>query len=95
LEDITEITAVGELEVAPKPPVHGWVLRVRVEDTLGERLSQDEPATEPDEEIDLEAFRESFIASGSGTAFVNVETESPQAWRQFQSFLDNMRTDTH
>ena len=92
-EDITEVIAIGELEVKPKPPLHGWVLRVRIEDAPGPRLSADAASVESDEEIELEAFYEDFIAPDRGTAFVDVETDSPEAWRRFQTLLNHIRND--
>lgn len=71
-EDISEITAVGVLEVAPLHAADGWLLRVRIEDTRGRRLPEDTPASDQPEEIDLATFQEAFIVPERGTAFVAV-----------------------
>lgn len=94
-DELTEITAVGLLEVSPPLGNDGWVLRVRVEDRLGPRLPDDEPAPEDEEEIGLGAFFADFIAPDRGTAFVNLEAESPIVRARFEKLLDEIRTKRH
>lgn len=93
--DLSEITAIGLLEVTPAPEANGWVLRVRVEDPLGSRLPDDEPASEGEEEIDLDAFFTDFIAPERGAAFVSLEAESSIVRARFEKLLDEIRTDRH
>lgn len=94
-EDISEITAVGVLEVAPLHMADGWQLRVRIEDVLGRRLPEDGSASDQPEEIDLATFQEAFIVPDRSTAFVSVDTETDEAWSSFQKLLDEMRANRH
>jgi len=66
--DVEEVTAVGSLEFVPEHRPDSWILRVRVEDELGNRLSVDENALEGPEEINLDQFWDEFIAPERGTA---------------------------
>lgn len=70
------MTKVGLLEVSDPHAQMGWVLRIRIEDSLSDRLPEDEPIPEGEEDIDLAAFNTEFIVHGSGTAFVNVDAQS-------------------
>jgi hypothetical protein len=70
-------------------------LRIRIEDSLSDRLPEDEPTPEIEEDIDLAAFNTEFIVPRSGTAFVNVDAQSPEAWKRFRSLLDAMSTNRH
>lgn len=94
-EDLTEVTTVGILEVAPPHKAEGWLLRVRIEDAIGQRLPDDISASDEPEEIDLEKFWETFIVPQHGTAFVAVDTETVEAWASFQRMLDEMRANRH
>lgn len=94
-EDLTEVTEIGVLEVAPQHGAEGWVLRVRIEDALGERLPEDAPAPDEPEELDLNNFQKEFVLPGRGTAFVAVDAETPDAWASFQWLLREMQTDKH
>jgi len=94
-EDLTEVTAVGILEVAPPQKAEGWLLRVRIEDTIGQRLPDDISASDEPEEIDLEEFWETFIVPQHGTAFVAMDAETAKAWTSSQELLDDMRGNKH
>lgn len=94
-EDLTEVTAVGVLEVAPHHKTDGWLLRVRIEDAIGARLPDNTSASDDPEEIDLEKFWEAFIVPQHGTAFTSVDAETTEAWTSFQSLLDEMRANKH
>ena len=60
-EDISEITAVGILEITPPHRADSWLLRLRIEDNFGGRLPDDASASDEPEEIDLATFQETFI----------------------------------
>jgi hypothetical protein len=47
-------------------------LRIRVEDDIGPRVPEDEPTPGTEEEIDLGAFYEEFIAAGRGVAEITA-----------------------
>ncbi len=90
VEDVRDVIVVGVLEAEPPPSRDGWLLRIRVENTIGPRTPVDEPTPEGDEDIDLATFEAEFIASpASGAAFVELETERPLAQSRFQPVLDD------
>ncbi len=95
MEDLSEITAVGVLEVAPLHAHDGWILRVEVEDELSDRLPEDEDAPDEPEEIDLAAFARLFTERDTGLAFVSVEAENAQAWARCAVLLKDIENDRH
>lgn len=92
-EELSDILEVGTLEATQ--PGGGWTLRVRIEDPLGDRLPEDEPAPEEAEELDLAAFQAEFFSPERGTAFVELDTESDEALKRFHALLAAMRTNWH
>jgi hypothetical protein len=94
-EDLTEVTAVGVLEVSPLHKQEGWMLRVRIDDALGPRLPESVPASDEPEEIDLADFQQDFIVPGSGTAFVSVDAETPEAFSLCQTLLAEIEANRH
>ena len=94
-EDLTEVIEVGSVEVWPQQKASGWLLRLRIEDALTQRLPEDASSSEQAEEIDLTAFEQEFISKGQGTAFVAVDAETPEAWSSFQALLHEMQTNSH
>ena len=76
---MSETCEVGILEVRPRQEPHRWVLRIRVEDDIGPRVSEDEPVAEEEEEIDLGAFYEEFIKTNRGIAEATAEVDSAAA----------------
>jgi hypothetical protein len=95
VEDLTEVIAVGILEVAPLHKKEGWLLRIRVEDVLGARAPEDVPTSDEVEEIDLTSFQDEFILPGSGTAFVSTEAQTPEAWSLCQELLASIQSNKH
>lgn len=95
LEDISEVTAIGTLEIAPLHENEGWLLRIRIEDALGDRLSGEMPSSDEPDEIDLDSFQQEFILPGSGTAFVSADAETPEAWALCQKLLADVQVDRH
>jgi hypothetical protein len=89
-DDVHAVSAIGTLELEPEGRADGWVLTVRVEDTAGPRLPEDEDAPAEPEALDLEAFVEAFPQLESGGAFMWVSVESPAAKRSFEGFLERM-----
>jgi hypothetical protein len=94
-EELSEISEVGHLEIRPRQKPHLWALRVRVEDDIGSRLPEDEPLPEGEEEIDLQAFYEEFVAVDRGVAEVSVEVENAAAKANLNKLLDAILTDRH
>lgn len=85
--DVSEITAIGSLEVMPEHRPDSWVLQVRVVDELGDRLPVDEDAPEGPEEIGLSQFWSEFIAPGRGTASIQVSAPDLLEKEKFDQFL--------
>lgn len=94
-ENLSEVTAVGLLEVSPPLNYNGWLLRVRIEDPLGPRLPEGQTAVEAEDKIDLTTFHEQFVLPDRATAYVNLEAETSAAWSRFQDLLDEIRIDRH
>ena len=94
-QDVTSLTTIGTLEVRPAGGGARWTLRVRIEDVVGAHLPDDESVPEDAEEIDLDAFEADFIAPDSGTVFVSLEAETPQAKQDFDRLLSRMLADRH
>ena len=94
-QDVATLTTTGTLEVRPSGVEHVWALRVRVDDVVGSHLPEDESVPEDAEEIDLDTFYEDFIVPDSGTVYVSVMAETPQAKHAFDRLLSEMITDRH
>jgi len=90
-DDIDAVVAVGTLEVEAAPPAGGWTLKVRIEDSLGDRLPEDEPAQDEPEDIDLEEFWVEFIAPGRGIALAELEADSSAARARFERFVAGLK----
>ena len=84
---VQEVTAVGSLEVAPADHRESWILRVRVEDELGDRLPIDESAPEAPEEITLDAFWDEFMAPRRGMASIKVSATGQTEKKAFDRFI--------
>lgn len=85
--DVSEVTAVGSLEVKPEHRPDSWILRVRVMDELGARLPVDEDAPKEPEEISLDQFWSEFIAPEGGTASIWVSASDAAQKETFDQFL--------
>ncbi len=90
---VSEVTAVGSLEVMPEHLSDSWILRVRVVDELGDRLPVDEDAPEGPEEISLDQFCSEFIAPERGTASIQVSATGPAEKTEFDRFLTALEHD--
>lgn len=95
MEDLTEVTAVGVLEIASLRQAEGWVLRIRVEDVLGQRIPDDIQELQDAQDIEISEFYNAFILPGTGTAYVSAEAESPQAWAMCQKLLGSIQANIH
>ena len=85
--DVSEVRAIGSLEVKPELRPDSWILRVRVVDELGDRLPVDEDAQAEPEEIGLEQFYSEFIAPDRGTASIWVSASDLAEKKAFDRFL--------
>lgn len=92
-QDLSDVVEVGTLEASQ--PGAGWTLRVRIEEPLGDRLPEDEPAPEEAEELDLAAFQQEFFRPERGTAFVELDAEDDAALQRFHGLVNAMRSDRH
>jgi hypothetical protein len=94
-EGLSDVLAVGELEIRPPAARDGWALRIRVEDRLGPRLPEDEDAPGEEEEIDLATFETEFILPERGTPEVLLDAEDAQAKARFSRVFKQMLTGQH
>ena len=94
-EDLAEMTEVGLLEVTSRHKPGDWTLRIRVEDDIGPGLPEDEPVPTGDEEIDVAAFYEDFIAADRGLAEVSAEAAGRDAKSSLGRLLSAILTDRH
>ncbi len=93
--DLSDVLAVGELEVAPPAARDGWTLRIRVEDRLGPRLPEDGDAPEAEQEIDLATFAADFILPERGIAEVELDAADARAKASFTRLFNRMVIDEH
>jgi hypothetical protein len=70
-------------------------LRIRVEDDIGPRVPEDEPTPGTEEEIDLGAFYEEFIAAGRGVVEITAEADGPSAKANLTRLIKAIVTDRH
>ena len=94
-DDLSETCEVGLLEIRPRHEPHRWVLRVRIADDIGPRVSEDEPVSGEEEEIDLGAFYEEFLKGNRGTAEATAEVDSAANKASIGRLLSAMLRDTH
>jgi len=95
-DEVSLMTAIGVLEVSPAGNSHGkWLLRMRVEDTLGTHLPEQGSVPDTPEEMTLEAFETEFILPDRGAAFVTLEAETQEIRDAFDAFLADVVTDRH
>ena len=87
---VQEVTPVGSLEVVPEHEPESWILRVRVEDDLGDRIPPDEDALEGPEEISLDEFWEEFISPLRGVASIWVSASGRAEKEAFDNFLTEL-----
>lgn len=87
---VQEVIPVGSLEVVPEHQPESWVLRVRVEDDLGDRIPPDEDALEAPEEISLDQFWQEFISPLRGVASIWVSASGRAEKEAFDDFLTDL-----
>ncbi len=92
---LSDVLAVGVLEIRPPAARDGWALRIRVEDRLGPRLPEDEDAPGEEEEIDLATFETEFIQPERGTPEVLLDAEDAHAKARFSQVFKQMLTGGH
>lgn len=88
--DVQEVTAVGSLEVAPEHRPNSWILRVRVEDELGNRIPADADAPEGSEGISLDQFWDEFIAPQRGMTSIWLSASAVAEKEAFDHFLTEL-----
>lgn len=95
-DEVSLIASIGILEITPKESFNGkWLLRMRVEDTLGSHLPEHGPVPDVPEEMTLEAFETEFILPDRGATFVTLEAETQEIRDAFDAFLADVETDRH
>ena len=86
-DGIAVVTTVGQLEVTPSAGPARWVLRLRIEDGLGEHLPDDGSVPDGPEEIGLEVFAACFLAAAGPDATVTLEAPTLADFRGFEPVL--------
>jgi hypothetical protein len=95
-DEISLMAATGILEVTPAGNSHSkWLLRMRVEDTLGGQLPEQGSVLDSPEEMTLEAFETEFILPDRGAIFMTLEAETQEIKDAFDAFLADVITDRH
>ena len=95
-DEISLMAATGTLEVTPAGSSHSkWLLRMRVEDTLGGQLPEQGSVLDSPEEMTLEAFETEFILPDRGAIFMTLEAETQEIKDAFDAFLADVITDRH
>ncbi len=94
-EDLSDVLAVGILDVSPAAESDGWVLRMRVEDRIGPRLPEDGDAPDGEEEIDLETFETEFILPERGTIDVSPDAKDSVAKGRVTRLFGHMLRNEH
>jgi hypothetical protein len=90
-EDVSLITAVGTMTIAPLRGRRGWVLRMKSEDGIGIRPSREEGDFEDDDDMTLDAFVDQFLTPRRRDVEVSVMADDGNAWRRFQRWLARRR----
>jgi len=95
-DEVSLMTAIGILEVSPTGNSHSrWLLRIRVEDSLGTHLPEQGSVPDMLEEMTLEAFEAEFILPDRGATFVTLDAETQEIRSAFDAFLADVVTDRH
>jgi hypothetical protein len=94
-EDLSEVATIATLEIAPVHASDGWLLTVTVEDEIGPRVSEQEAATEAEQQIDLGTFYNMFIRPRRGTATVVAQVEDSAAESRLTTLLDQIERNRH
>jgi hypothetical protein len=94
-DDLTEIAAIGTLQIAPAHAADGWLLTVVIEDEFGPRILDEVEATQEEQEIDVVAFYDLFIRPRRGTASAVAEVEGPDSKERLTRLLEDIEMDRH
>jgi hypothetical protein len=94
-EELSEITTIATLEIAPAHAADGWLLRIVVEDEIGPTISTGELTSAAEQTIDLGTFYHDFIRPGRGSANITAEVEGPAAKARLAYLLQNIEKDSH
>jgi hypothetical protein len=94
-DGVAVATTVGLLEVAPPAGGHRWVLRLRIEDAIGNHLPDEGSVPDEPEPLGLEEFVACFLAGQEPDATVTLEAGTPADHRDFDRLLARILTDRH
>lgn len=94
-EELSDILAIGLLEVIPQADKNGWLLRIRVEDRIGQRMPEDEAVPEDEEELDLPTFEAEFMTPERGAVDIVLQAEDGYAKARFARIFKEMLRDEH
>ena len=93
--DIGSVVSVGTLEVSPIRSHGQWVLTLRAEDVLGDRVPEDHSVGDEPEEIDIETFEAEFVKPGRATIGAVLRSETEGDRKQFNAILKDIIRDFH
>ena len=94
-EDLTEVAAIGTLQIAPAHPAEGWLITIVVEDEFGPRVLDESQGGEEEQEIDVEAFYDFFIRPRRGIASASAEVDNAGAEEHLSRLLKDIELDRH
>jgi hypothetical protein len=95
-DELASMSTVGHLEVKPLGENIGkWLLRIRVEDTIGPHLPEEGSVPDEPEEMTLEAFEKDFILPDRGNAFIILHAETQESKELFDALAADLLTDRH
>jgi len=94
-EDLSEIVAIGTLEIASVHANEGWLLKVVAENEAGPHVLSTDGAAAAEQNIDLDSFYREFIRPGLGTANVSAEVENQAAQARVNAVIDQIERNYH
>jgi hypothetical protein len=93
--DLSELSTVASLGIAPTHKREGWLLTVTVEDELGPRMLSNGLDLATERQIDLGTFYNKFIRPGRGVASVAGRADSPSARAKLNYRLSAIERNQH
>ncbi len=94
-DDLSEVAAVGTLEIGPANMADGWLLTITVEDEFGPRFFDASTVAGPEREIGVAAFYDSFLRPGRGITTAVAKVRGPESKQRLSRLLKDIETDRH
>jgi hypothetical protein len=93
--DLSEVTTIATLEIAPREAKNGWLLRVIVADEAGPRVPDAGATNGREQGIDLGSFQKEFIRPGRGIVDVIAEVDNPAAKARVTRLINAIMRNSH